>query len=85
MRRWYGRGGWMSSKFLFLLGISRQKKSPAGEAGRLRSFELLSGWKQPREPRESHPRKLLTAAPSYSQTWSRITSISVGIGPCELA
>ena len=32
--------------------------------------------KQPRVPQESHLRKLLTAAHTYSQNWSRITSIS---------
>ncbi len=32
--------------------------------------------KQLRRPQESHPRKLLTAAHTYSHNWSRITSIS---------
>ena len=32
--------------------------------------------KQPRTPQDSHLRKLLTAAHTYSQNWSRITSIS---------
>src|SRR3954453_10231871 len=31
---------------------------------------------QPRVPQESHLRKLLTAAHTYSHNWSRITSIS---------
>jgi len=37
------------------------------------SHELL---KQPRVPQESHLRKLLTAAHTYSLNWSRITSCS---------
>jgi len=32
--------------------------------------------RQPRVPRESHLRSLPTAAHTYSQNWSRITSIS---------
>jgi hypothetical protein len=35
--------------------------------------------KQPRVPQEPHLRKLLTAAHTYSQNWSRITSISSSV------
>src|SRR5688572_7010637 len=45
---------------------------------------------QPRVPQESHLRKLLSAAHTYSQNWSRITSISTrptsevwGRRPCQ--
>src|SRR4051812_37948476 len=41
--------------------------------------------KQLRVPQESHLRKLLTAAHTYSQNWSRITSISASNRPLQRA
>jgi len=65
-----------SCRLTFERHDERKKKARTLRSGLSAVLAAVSGCRQPRSPRESHPRKLPTAAHSYSQNGSRITSIS---------
>jgi len=69
---------WMLGALAFNLNFfAKDKKKPPRRLSRgFRRQAAVELPKQLRELRESHPQKLLTAAHTYSQNWSRITSCS---------